>query len=882
MSDGRIVIDSIFDPSGANRGVDSLQKKFSQVGNKMKSTGESLSKYLTVPMAAAGAAGIATALDIGKSQTKIQNSLGLTEAKAKQLTNSAKNIYKSGFGESFEEVSASLIQTRQNIQGLNDEQLEKVTKSAMVLAETFDADVNEVTRAGSNVMKGFGVDSVKAFDLMAYGAQNGLNFSNEMFDNLSEYAPLFAKMGFSADEYFQLLVKGSKAGVYNLDYINDVMKEFQIRVKDGSKSTSEAMGQLSGKTQKVWKDFLSGKGTVKDVSNAVLGELKGMDDQVEANNIGVALFGTKWEDLEADAMYALGGIDGKIGDVSGTMDKMTQNAEESFSKRFTAVWRELLLALEPVGNVLLDLASNALPTITNAISFLTNAFSSLSPTMQYVVVGLGALLAAVGPLLVILGSLVNSVSALIPLFAGLSVPILPIVAAISALVAVGVLLWQNWETISQKAQEIWGAIWTYLQPVVQAIRDFIMQKFEEVRSWWMEIWPKLKEAFMNIWNAISAFITPIINAIVTLFKWAWPLIESIIVSVWENIKGVIDGALKIIMGIVEAFAALFTGDWKGLWEAVKKIISGALELIWNWVQLFGIGKLLKFFTGLASKLLSPIGKMWGDIKKVFSESLGKIWGWVKDKFQGIFNSISEKMTAAKTKVASVWNSVKEFFSSILGRIWQTVKDKFQGMVGSVGDKMGSVFSKVKSIWEKVTGFFKSIDLLQVGKDIINGLIKGISSMAGSLFKKAKDVADGVTKKIKKALHIASPSKIMIKVGKWTGEGIEIGLGDSEKGVLNAADKLAAAAMPQIPSFKDFSTDILSMPTWGGGQKSNDSGMAEAVRTLAKSIFERPLEIKIPTIQTDLVLNSQRFATATEKDMTKAQQRQSYRDRRRYK
>ncbi len=49
----------------------------------------------------------------------------------------------------------------------------------------------------------------------------------------------------------------------------------------------------------------------------------------------------------------------------------------------------------------------------------------------------------------------------------LSVPILPIVAAISALVAVGVLLWQNWETISQKAQEIWGAIWTYLQPVVQ-------------------------------------------------------------------------------------------------------------------------------------------------------------------------------------------------------------------------------------------------------------------------------------------------------------------------------------------------------------------------------------------------------------------------------
>ncbi|WP_217489100.1 hypothetical protein, partial [Bacillus amyloliquefaciens] len=67
--------------------------------------------------------------------------------------------------------------------------------------------------------------------------------------------------------YFQLLKKGTDSGVYNLDYINDVMKEFQIRVKDGSDSTSGAMGQLSGSTQKVWKSFLKGKSTVKDVSN---------------------------------------------------------------------------------------------------------------------------------------------------------------------------------------------------------------------------------------------------------------------------------------------------------------------------------------------------------------------------------------------------------------------------------------------------------------------------------------------------------------------------------------------------------------------------------------------------------------------------------------
>jgi phage-related minor tail protein len=120
-----------------------------------------------------------------------------------------------------------------------------------------------------------------------YGESQGI----KVFDNLSEYAPLFGKMGFSSEEYFQLLEQGSKAGVYNLDYINDAMKEFQIRTKDGSKATSDAMGQMSESTQKVWKDFNNGKGTVKDVHNAVIKELAGMDDQVKANNIGVGLYG---------------------------------------------------------------------------------------------------------------------------------------------------------------------------------------------------------------------------------------------------------------------------------------------------------------------------------------------------------------------------------------------------------------------------------------------------------------------------------------------------------------------------------------------------------------------------------------------------------------
>jgi len=395
--------------------ADEAGQKLGDLANRANEVGNSLTGTVTPALVGIGAALIKVGNDVDSSQARIQAQLGVTGKEAKQLTEDARAVWKSGFGESMADVTKGLVQVKQNIKGLNDGELRKVTKDALVLADVFEADVNEVTRAGGNVMKGFGVDSKKAFDLMAYGAQNGLNFSNEMFDNLSEYAPLFSTMGFSADEYFQLLINGSKAGVYNLDYINDAMKEMQIRLKDGSKTTADAMGQLSSSTQKVWKDYLAGKSTVKDVSNAVLAELKGMDDQTLANQIGVGLYGTKWEDLESDAMYALGGIDGQLKNVNGSMDKASKAIEDSFGTRAKAAWRDAQEALEPLGLALLDIAERHLPKIEKTIDSVTSKFENMSPAAQDTTLAIGGMLLVGGPLIKFMSTLGTGVSKVLPL-----------------------------------------------------------------------------------------------------------------------------------------------------------------------------------------------------------------------------------------------------------------------------------------------------------------------------------------------------------------------------------------------------------------------------------------------------------------------------------
>ncbi|WP_421726831.1 phage tail tape measure protein [Bacillus velezensis] len=624
---------------------------------------------------AVGAMGTKMALDAQKSQGEFRAQLGLTKNEAKALTQTASSIWKDGFGENMDVVKDALKQVRQNIRGLSEKDLKDVTKGAITLSETFDADVNEVTRAGNNIMKGFGVESQKAFDLMTYGAQKGLNFSNEMFDNLSEYAPLFGKMGFSAEEYFQLLTKGSQAGVYNLDYINDVMKEFQIRVKDGSDSTSGAMAQLSGSTQKVWSQFLKGKGTVKDVSNAVLGELKGMKNQVKANNIGVALYGTKWEDLEADAMYALGGINGKIGDVNGKTKEAGKALQDNFGARLKKIGRSALSALLPIGNGLLDVLEPAMAGLESGMKGLQpvmNSISSAGGHLKTVFTGIMDIfngdtskgadkLMDFFPVLTV-QSIIDGINSIKTAFSGFKQQAQPIITnvknGLSAMQPV-------FSTLGSIASQVFGALGPIIKQALGGIMSFVGQLSAQWGTFWKENGTVISQALQNVWSVVQ-FVMPAVLAIIS--------------SVWGNIKGVITGAIAVIQGVIKVFSGLLTGNFGKMWEGIKQIFSGAIKVVWNAIQLSFFGKILGGAKALGAGLKGIFPKMWGWIKSLFKDGASKAGGmfsFMKDKAlklvsdmkSGITKKFWDIVDAAKALPKKMGDGIK----SMGGKAWDGIK-----------------------------------------------------------------------------------------------------------------------------------------------------------------------------------------------------------------
>ncbi len=533
-----------------------------------------------------------TAIEFDGSQRKIQASLGLTGKGAENLQKIAVDTWKKGFGENLEEVDNALINVYQNMRDVPYDELQMASEDVLTLAKIYDVDLNEATRGAGQLMSQFGLSTQETFDLLAAGAQEGLNYSDELFDNLSEYAPLFKQGGFSAQEMFTILANGTKSGSYNLDYINDLVKEFGIRVQDGSKGVSEGFGDLSEETQKVWKSFNEGKGTAADVFNAVLGDLQKMDDKVKANQIGVALFGTKWEDMGAEAVLSLNNVHGGLGDVTGRMDEMKKLQEESLGQQFQKALRETQAALEPLGKKFAELAKDILPPIVGGVKAVMDWFSKLSEADQTLVIVMGALSTAFIILTPIVAALAVSFGALNLAF----LPVIATIAAVSLVITGIIMLIKNWG----------------------AITDWLSEKWSQFKDWFGELWDGIVQTCSDAWSSTVDYFSGAWSDFLNMANEFFEPIGQFFTDLWTGIS---DTASEIWIGITDYFSE----SWSSFIELADSILSPLGE----------------FFSGLWTGIVETATSIWGQLKTAWQET----WDTILTVLDPIISVVSTVLEA---------------------------------------------------------------------------------------------------------------------------------------------------------------------------------------------------------------------------------------------
>lgn len=152
-------------------------------------------------------------------------------------------------------------------------------------------------------------------DYIVKGTQNGLDKTNELGDNLSEYAGKFSQAGYSASEYFQLLDNGLKNGAYNLDKVNDAINEVTTRLADGT--IGDSIGSFSAKTQELFTAWQNGGATQKEVIDSIVADIANCENQQEALNLAALAFGTMAEDGNLKFITSLTSVGSTYDSVTG-------------------------------------------------------------------------------------------------------------------------------------------------------------------------------------------------------------------------------------------------------------------------------------------------------------------------------------------------------------------------------------------------------------------------------------------------------------------------------------------------------------------------------------------------------------------------------------
>ena len=191
---------------------------------------------------------------------------------------------------------AEATRLTQQFTGLTGDELENVTVRAKNLAEQTSSDLKEVINSVNAVARAYGISYEEAFEKVEKGYVRAGESAEDFFDNTSEYIIQFKNAGYSADEFFSILEAGAKNGTYK-DKIVDSIKEMDLRLKEFSKATSDALINAFGVgfTDKLQQGLEKGTITTKQALDQI---------NKEADKVGLNF--QQKQTLVADVFSAMG------------------------------------------------------------------------------------------------------------------------------------------------------------------------------------------------------------------------------------------------------------------------------------------------------------------------------------------------------------------------------------------------------------------------------------------------------------------------------------------------------------------------------------------------------------------------------------------------
>ena len=761
----------------AGQSATALQK-ISATGEKLKTVGDNISSAgqkllpVTAGVTALGTAAVSTAANFEASMSQVQATMGITKDAMSTVNGESVNTMdtlsalakKMGSETAFSASECAEALNYLALAGYDTQQMCDTLPTVLNLAAAGGIDLASASDMVTDAMSalGMGVDEAGTMvDQMAKTAST----TNTSVAQLGEG---ILTIGATA--------KTVKGGTAELNTALGILANNGIKGAEGGTHLRNVILSLQNPTDKAAAcmerldlDVYDSEGNMRSL-NDILGDLNtsmdGMTAAEKSNIIGqifnktdlssvnalLANTGTTWDELQQSII-----------DSGGAAQQMADTQLDNLQGQITI----LKSALEGLAISFGELLLPAIKMIVGWVQQFVDWLNGMDEGTKKVITTVALLAAALGPVLIVIGKVVSAVGTImtiVPKVAGvintvktafaalnttmLANPIFLIIAAITALVAAFIYLWNT---------------------------------NEDFRQFWINLWENVKEVAIAVWEAIKNFFSAAWEAISSTAQAVWNGIKDFFSGLWEGIKAIFSTVVEVIKTIITTYFNIY----KTIITTVLNAIKTVFTTVWNGIK--------TVVTTVVTAIQTFITTAWNAIKNTVTTVLNAIKTVITTVWNAIKSAVTSVVNGIKSTITSVWNGIKSMVSSVVNSIKNTVTTVFNNIWSGIKGTMGKIVSSIKEGFNNAISFITSLPskALQWGKDMIMGIVNGIKSCIGAV----GDAVSSVANKIKSFLHFSVPDEgPLTDYESWMPDfmkGLAKGIEDSKGMVARAMDGVAA-------------------------------------------------------------------------------------------
>ncbi|NWQ40390.1 hypothetical protein MLOOGBEN_06715 [Bacillus sp. EB106-08-02-XG196] len=402
--------------------------------------------------------------------------------------------------------------------------------------------------------------------------------------------------------------------------------------------------------------------------------------------------------------------------------------------------------------------------------------------------------------------------------------------------------------------DVFAAVMTPLYNFVAKIAEMAI-KFNEAHP----TLAKMIQGFMMLLPILTLILAPLAvgigmyGGLAAAMNAVWLVIGPLVIGLSSMMATVMLVAAAIV-GFVAAFIYAYKHieGFRNFIDTTMAAIKSAFDVAFNFVKGIvnsvmaelsltiksGLSQIMAWWKQNGEAIMQVVQLYWASISGQIRVALGIITGI----FQAVFPVIVGVVKVAWAVIQAVFSTVVNVILGIIGTFAKLFTGDFKGA-------MEMVKNTASTIWNNIVSIFKSINLAEIGRNIIAGLVSGIKSMASAVTSAVSGIAKAIPAKIKSFLGIHSPSRVLMELGEFSGEGFANGIKNMINEVKGATADMASAAVPSLA----YATPSTSGYAGGTAERS--------LNKAASNSGSQKVTIEIP-----LYLNGSEIARATYDDI----------------